>query len=58
MPSGEERSLVYTNTFKRHLKLVPSKYRSLIRKALEEQLQYHPDVKTRNRKPLKKPLAF
>ena len=30
----------------------------MIRETLEKQLQYEPDVKTRNRKPLKKPLAF
>jgi mRNA-degrading endonuclease RelE of RelBE toxin-antitoxin system len=58
MASGEAYFLVYTNTFKRHLKLVPAKYHSLIRKTLEEQLEYDPTVRTRNRKPLKKPLAF
>ena len=30
----------------------------MIRETLEKQLQYEPDVKTRNRNPLKKPLAF
>jgi mRNA-degrading endonuclease RelE of RelBE toxin-antitoxin system len=50
--------LVYTKTFNRHLKLVEAKYHSLIRETLAEQLQYEPEVKTRNRKPLKKPMAF
>jgi len=50
--------LVYTNSFKRHLKLVEAKHHSLIRDALEKQLQYEPEVKTRNRKPLKRPLSF
>src|SRR5262245_46062398 len=51
-------TLVYAKTFLRHLKLVAPKHHSLIRKTLENQLQYEPEVRTRNRKPLKKPLAF
>jgi len=58
MPSPTEYSLVYTGSFTRHLKLVEAKYHSLIRETLEDQLQYQPEVKTRNRKPLKKALAF
>jgi len=58
MPSSGPYLLVYTASFKRHLKLVDAKYHSLIRETLEKQLQYEPDVKTRNRKPLKKPTAF
>jgi hypothetical protein len=50
--------LVYTNTFNRQLKLVERKYHSLVRETLEKQLQYEPEVKTRNRKPLKKPMAL
>ena len=30
----------------------------MIKETLEERLQHEPDVKTRNRKPLKKPMAF
>lgn len=58
MASPKKYLLVYTNTFKGHLNLVDAKYHSMIRETLEKQLQYEPDVKTRNRKPLKKPLAF
>lgn len=58
MPSAKKYSLVYTSTFQRHVKLAPAKHHSLIRKTLEEQLQYQADVKARNRKPLKKPIAF
>jgi len=58
MPARKSYSLVYTTSFKRQLKLVESKYHSLIRETLEEQLQYEPEVKTRNRKPLKKPMTF
>ena len=58
MASFEPYFLVYTNSFKQQLKLVEAKYHSLIRETLEKQLQYDPEVKTRNRKPLKKPMAF
>ena len=58
MPSPTEHFLVYTASFKRHLKSTEAKYHSLIRETLEKQLQYEPEVKTRNRKPLKEPMAF
>jgi hypothetical protein len=58
LPSNKGYSLVYTNSFKRHLKLLEAKYHSLIRETLEKQLQYEAEVQTRNRKPLKKPDAF
>lgn len=37
---------------------MPSKYHSLIRDTLKEQLEYQAEVKTRNRKPLAKAVAF
>jgi mRNA-degrading endonuclease RelE of RelBE toxin-antitoxin system len=58
MAKRKAYSLVYTATFQRHLKLVEAKYHPLIRETLEKQLQYEPMVQTRNRKPLKKPMAF
>lgn len=58
MPKGKKFTLVYTNTFKRHIKLTPAKHHSLIRENLAEQLEYEPEVQTRNRKPLEEPLAF
>ena len=58
MPPSKAYFLVYTNAFQRHLKLAEAKHYSLIRETLQEQLQYEPEVKTRNRKPLKKPMAF
>jgi mRNA-degrading endonuclease RelE of RelBE toxin-antitoxin system len=58
MPERIEYSLVYTVSFKRHMKLLEAKYHSLVRETLEKQLQYEPQVKTRNRKPLTKPMAF
>jgi hypothetical protein len=50
--------LVYTSAFKHQLKRVEAKYHTLIRETLEKQLQYEPEAKTRNWKPLKKPIAF
>lgn len=58
MSSRKQYSLVYSPSFKRHLKLIQTKYHSLIREAVEKQLQYQPDLRTRNRKPLQKPVAF
>jgi hypothetical protein len=58
MSSAKLHLLVYTTGFKRQLKLVQAKYHSLIRETLEKQLQYEPEVQTRNRKPLKRPTAF
>ena len=36
-----------------NLRWIPRKQHSAIRRAIEEQLSYEPDVETRNRKPLK-----
>ena len=58
MPKRKAYALVYAASFQRHLKLVEAKYHALIRETLEKQLQYEPVVQTRNRKPLKKPMAF
>jgi hypothetical protein len=38
--------------------MVETKYHALIRSAVEAQLLHEPDVETRNRKPLKQPMAF
>jgi mRNA-degrading endonuclease RelE of RelBE toxin-antitoxin system len=48
--------LVYAPLLKRHLKAIEPKYYALIQEAIEEQLQTEPDVETRNRKPLKRPV--
>ena len=58
MHSAKGYVLVYTSTFKNHMKQVKAKYHSLIRETLEEQLQYEPEEKSRNRKPLAKQTAF
>lgn len=51
-------ALVYADEVKQHLRGIESKYHSLIRSAVETQLLHEPDVETRNRKPLKRPIAF
>jgi mRNA-degrading endonuclease RelE of RelBE toxin-antitoxin system len=48
--------LVYAPLIKRHLKAIEPKFYSLIQTAIEEQLQSEPDIETRNRKPLKRPV--
>ena len=41
---------------KRYLEAIEPKFYSLIQETIEEQLQLEPDVETRNRKPLKRPV--
>jgi mRNA-degrading endonuclease RelE of RelBE toxin-antitoxin system len=48
--------LIYAPLVKRHLKSIESKYYSLMRETIKEQLQAEPEVETRNRKPLKRPV--
>ncbi len=51
-------TLVYADEVKGHLRAIESKYHSAIQSEIETQLLHEPDVETRNRKPLKRPLAF
>ena len=46
--------LIYAPQVKAHLQAIERKYHSLIRRSIETQLQFNPDVETRNRKPLKR----
>lgn len=48
----------YDQAIKQHLRAIEPKYHSLIRAAIEEQLQHEPDKETRNRKPLRQPAPF
>ena len=50
--------LIYDPEVAQHLKTIDRKYHSLIRRTIEEQLRYEPEVETRNRKPLLRPSAF
>lgn len=51
-------TLVYANEVKNHLRAIEAKYHSVIRAEIEVQLLHEPGVETRNRKPLKRPIAF
>ena len=51
-------ALVYADEVNDHLDSIETKYHSLIRKHVEDQLLYDPQVETRNRKPLKRPISF
>jgi hypothetical protein len=50
--------LIYPPIIKQHLKSIEAKYYSLIQESLETQVQFQPDVETRNRKPLRYPVIF
>lgn len=48
--------LLYAPQVQQHLRAIERKYHALIRREIETQLQFEPDVETRNRKPLR-PMA-
>lgn len=58
MTAESQLSIVYDTAVKGHIRNVDAKYHSLIRKTIEQRLSYKPDVETRNRKPLKRPVEF
>ena len=58
MAAEQKYLLVYAPVTKLHLKMIGRKYHSLIRTSIEDELQVEPDVETRNRKPLKRPVTF
>ena len=58
MTASEKFSLIYAPITKDHLRAIEAKYYSLIRKEIETQLRLEPDVRTRNRKPLKRLAIF
>ena len=51
-------ALVYADAVKEHLGTIETKFHSLIQSGIEEQLLFEPDVETRNRKPLRRPMFF
>jgi len=51
-------SLIYAPQVKTHIKAIERKYHSLIRHTIEDQLTYNPDVETKNKKPLKRPVEL
>jgi mRNA-degrading endonuclease RelE of RelBE toxin-antitoxin system len=50
--------LIYAPQVRIHLHAIERKYYSLIRRTIETQLQFDPDVETRNKKPLKRPAEW
>jgi mRNA-degrading endonuclease RelE of RelBE toxin-antitoxin system len=58
MSPPERFELIYPPLIKQHLKSIEAEYYSLIQESLENQLQFQPDLETRNRKPLRRPVAF
>jgi len=50
--------LLYADAVKEHLRAIESKYYSVIEAGIAAQLLHEPDVETRNRKPLKRPIGF
>lgn len=51
-------SLAYDPEIKEHLQAIEATYHSLIRATIEEQLSFEPETESRNRKLLKRPVAF
>jgi mRNA-degrading endonuclease RelE of RelBE toxin-antitoxin system len=51
-------SLIYDSEVRNHVARIEKKYRSLIRKEIERQLRYQPEMETKNRKPLLKPSSL
>ena len=58
MTPKQRFNLVYALQVKQHLRAIERKYYALIRSKVEEQLQFEPDVETKNRKPLKRSVGF
>ena len=51
-------TLVYDPQAAGHLDAIELKYHSLIRRTIEEQLEFEPETPARNRKPLEQPIAL
>lgn len=51
-------ALVYADEVKEHLRAIETKHHSLIQSEIEGQLLFEPEVETRKRKPLKRPISF
>jgi mRNA-degrading endonuclease RelE of RelBE toxin-antitoxin system len=58
MTPARRFALVYASIVKQHLTAIERKYHSLIRSAIEAELQFEPDVETKNRKPFRRPVEF
>jgi mRNA-degrading endonuclease RelE of RelBE toxin-antitoxin system len=56
MAKQQPFALIYGPAVVGHLDAIEAKYHSVIRAAIEEQLQFEPETATRNRKPLLRPI--
>lgn len=51
-------TLLYADEVKDHLRAIETKYHSIIQTEIETHRLHEPDVETRDRKPLKRPIEF
>src|SRR5579885_3271095 len=51
-------AIEYDSEIPQQLDAIEPKYHSLIRAVIEEQLRFEPEIETRNRKPLRRPIAW
>lgn len=58
MARKQPYDISYDIETKKHLHAIDTKYHSLIRSEIEEQLLFEPRKETRNRKPLRQPAPF
>ncbi|MEM7535875.1 MAG: addiction module toxin RelE [Chloroflexota bacterium] len=58
MTSNPKYEIVYDAEFIRSMRTIDKKYRSMIRRTIQAQLQFEPEVETRNRKPIQEPNYF
>jgi mRNA-degrading endonuclease RelE of RelBE toxin-antitoxin system len=58
MAKKQPFTLVYADEVKDHLRAIEAKHHAVIQTEIETQLLHEPDVETRNRKPLKRPIVF
>jgi hypothetical protein len=58
MTGKQKYALIYALITKVHLGAIDRKFYALVRTTIERFLQYDPDVESRNKKPLKRQVAF
>lgn len=58
MAKKQPFALAYAAEVKQHLRAIETKFHSMIRSEVESQLSHVPNVETRNRKPLQRPIGF
>src|SRR2546430_14641061 len=58
MARRQQYTLAFASEVTDHLRSIDSKYHSLIREKIAEQLRFEPATETTNRKPLRQPAPF